>query len=78
MRLVAASCAEMRMRHLAIALALLAVGLLLFGWWGLCTTPGRRRFDEMAGMIPFFAGSFGALLLTGALGIWWLSRRRDR
>jgi len=47
-------------RMLALAGAL----LLAFGWWGLETTAGRHRFDEMAGMVPLAAGALGALLLT--------------
>lgn len=65
----------MAQRTLAVAstvLALLGVTLGVFGWWGLYTTAGSRHFDEMAGLIPFFAGIAGAITLLAAtlLAIW--------
>ncbi|WP_420409432.1 hypothetical protein [Hoeflea sp.] len=63
------------MKLLAIVLAVAAVAGMLFGWWGLETVSGRRRFDEMAGMIPLFVG-YGSvvLLLVAALFYWWAGR----
>jgi hypothetical protein len=34
----------------------------LFGYWGAFTPDGRRIFDEMSGMIPYFLG-FGLSFL---------------
>ena len=36
--------------------------LLIFGWWGQHTESGQKKFDEMAGMIPFFAFYLGIIL----------------
>ena len=54
---------------------LLVTGLAMaaFGWWGLNTEAGNRRFDEMAGMIPFFVGWAGALVAI--VGLVWLGVR---
>lgn len=63
------------MKLLAIFLALIGLAGMAFGWWGLETVSGRRAFDEMAGMIPFFAGvgSFG--LLLGAAILYYFASR---
>jgi uncharacterized membrane protein YidH (DUF202 family) len=50
------------------------VALAAFGWWGVETTGGRRRFDEMAGMIPMGAGAIGVLLVLVALVLRWRAR----
>ncbi len=57
---------------------LLAAGLALvaFAWWGMETAAGMRAFDEMAGMIPFFAGVAGVAL--AGIGLAWLLWRRVR
>lgn len=66
--------------HAAATLALLASILGAFCWWGLFTESGSRHFDEMAGLIPFYAGIAGALaLLLSLLLILWrtlMQRRR--
>jgi len=63
----------------ALALALLATLLGGFCWWGLWTEGGRRHFDEMAGLVPFYGGVAGAvaLVLSAVLIIWrhWLLPR---
>ena len=56
------------------ALLVLGVVLAAFGWWGLETVSGRRRFDEMAGMIPMGAGALGVLLVVIALVLRWRAR----
>jgi hypothetical protein len=48
-------------------LALLSAMLGAFCWWGLFTETGSRQFDEMAGLIPFYAGIAGALSLVLAM-----------
>lgn len=41
-----------------------------FGAWGRFTQVGSRRFDEMAGMIPFFAYYLGVFVLVVSLVLW--------
>ena len=67
----------MTLVRVAIVLVALAVPLLAFGWWGMNTAAGQRAYDEMAGMIPFWAGVLGGLLLAAAavLGVVMLVRR---
>jgi hypothetical protein len=55
------------MKATAHSLVVLALALIAFGWWGIETTAGRQRFDEMAGMIPFGAQVAGALCLLVAV-----------
>ena len=52
-----------------MSVILLVAGLsaIAFGYWGLNTVQGRARFDEMAGMIPFFAGIAGWMAIFLAL-----------
>jgi len=52
------------MRVTAVILALSGALLVAYGWWGVNTVAGRRRYDEMAGMIPFGLGVLGVLLLA--------------
>jgi hypothetical protein len=65
------------MRLATIVLYVLAAALGTFGWWGTQTAAGRRHYDEMAGMIPLFAGLAGGVLLVGGLSltIWQLTHR---
>ena len=61
--------------RVAAILGLCAGGLMVFGVWGMFTDAGGRRYDEMAGMIPFFAlVAGGALSLAAAVVWWWRSR----
>ena len=69
-----------RLRGIALLLAVIGGLLLAFGWWGVETAAGRRRYDEMDGIIPFAAGVLGALLLAcaailGSIDTW--RRRRS-
>jgi hypothetical protein len=59
-------------------MTVLAFGLLAFGYWGTATEAGQRRYDEMAGMIPYASWYLG-LALAGFIGlriayIIWLNR----
>ena len=40
-----------------------------FGYWGVHTEAGRRRFDEMAGMLPLFSLVAGITCIIVALAI---------
>jgi hypothetical protein len=64
------------LRTAAAVLAVAGAGLVGFGWWGVNTAAGQRRYDEMAGMIPFFAEVAGAILLVVAFLLLLLSARR--
>ncbi|HET7464925.1 MAG TPA: hypothetical protein VFJ82_27020 [Longimicrobium sp.] len=69
------------MRTAAAVLASLGIALAAFGWWGVFTGAGMRRYEEMDGLIPFFAGCAGLFLLAAAivaLAAWWRSARRSR
>ena len=65
----------------AILVVLGLLGMAL-GVWGLFTDAGRARFDEMDGLIPFFCGVAGAILIIAAAVIpavrFLLSARRRR
>jgi hypothetical protein len=64
----------------AVLLAITGLALAAFGWWGVYTRAGMRRYDEMDGIIPFALGSLGLLLLALAAGLalfaWWRASRR--
>jgi hypothetical protein len=64
------------MRRLSLILIALAALLAAFCAWGMFTPGGNAAFDEMAGMIPFFAGVAAALLAALAATTWLLSLRR--
>lgn len=63
------------MRMLPWVFVVLAVLLAAFSYWGIFTRAGAARFEEMAGMIPFFAGIVGGALLVAALIIAVVRRR---
>lgn len=67
------------MKKAAAVLAIIGLALAVFGWWGIYTAAGMRRYDEMDGLIPFFAGVAGFILLAlggiVALLAAWRSRR---
>ena len=65
------------MRIAAGVLAAAGIALAAFGWWGMYTAAGNRRFDEMDGLIPFFAGCAGLLLLAVAVIVALLAWRRS-
>ncbi|HVG46260.1 MAG TPA: hypothetical protein VM890_16065 [Longimicrobium sp.] len=58
-----------RMRTAGAVLEVAGALLAAFGWWGQETAAGLRRFDEMAGIIPFAAGVLGALLLVAGIAL---------
>ncbi|MCC0035788.1 MAG: hypothetical protein H6887_11055 [Hoeflea sp.] len=64
------------MKLFAIVLALMALAGMAFGWWGLETVSGRRHFDEMAGMIPFFVGVGSLILLLLAAILYYFAGRQ--
>ena len=59
---------------LPLVLLVLAVLLAAFSYWGIFTRTGAARFEEMAGMIPFFAGIAAGVLLVIAAVLWWWLR----
>jgi hypothetical protein len=54
------------MRRAAAVLLLPALPCAAFAWWGTFTAAGSSHFDEMAGMIPIFAGVASAVLLLSS------------
>ncbi len=54
---------------------LLSLVLGTFGWWGYYTAAGQKTFDEMSGMIPFFALLVAGVLFLVGLALYAFSRR---
>ncbi len=63
------------MRSAGIVLVIVSLGLGAFCYWGMSTETGRRRFDEMAGMIPMAAGALAGLLLIVGAVLVFIARR---
>jgi hypothetical protein len=56
---------------------ILGLAAIAFGYWGTFTDAGRRSFDEMAGMIPFFSMIVGiAIAVIGILVLVYLRWKR--
>jgi len=67
------------MKYAAVITTVVAAAALLFGAWGRFSAAGRREFDEMAGILPFFSWYAGlALALLAAICWVWLARRSSR
>jgi hypothetical protein len=54
----------------AFCFTVAALPLYVFGYWGCSTKAGRRRFDEMAGIIPSAARALGILFALVACILW--------
>jgi hypothetical protein len=59
---------------------LFGVLLIAFCGWGMFTISGQATFPEMAGLLPFYAGTLGSaiVLLTGLVYVFHRRRDRDR
>ena len=59
---------------------LFGVTLIAFCGWGMLTTSGQAAFPEMAGLLPFYAGTLGSaiVLLTGLIYLFHRGRGLDR
>jgi heme/copper-type cytochrome/quinol oxidase subunit 2 len=55
------------MKNLAFLLIVFSALIGAFGYWGTYTKAGRQTYDEMAGMIPFFALLLSAIFLSVAV-----------
>jgi hypothetical protein len=56
-----------KMKKAALVIFILSVFIGVFGYWGCYTKAGNAHYDEMAGMIPFFALVISGLLLVISL-----------
>jgi hypothetical protein len=54
--------------------------LTLFGYWGLNSAAGKRRYDEMDALYPAMAlaAGFGFIIAAAAMQGWRAWRRRAR
>ena len=66
------------LKRVSLVLAIAAAALGVFCWWGLFTTAGQKRFDEMDGMYPFFAGVAAAITAVSAAALALMLRWRHR
>jgi len=57
----------MAVKFACAALVLLSAAGFAFGAWGLFTSAGRRTFDEMDGLYPFFSLVGAGVLLIVAI-----------
>lgn len=48
-------------------LLMTAATCAVFAAWGICTEQGRKAYEGMAGMVPYFSGVAG--LVLGIIGI---------
>ena len=66
------------MRTTANSLVLAGILLGSFYYWGLNTKSGRSRFDEMAGIIPMFAGLLACAAVAVAVILYLILWKRTR
>lgn len=71
------------MRISALILTLIGLALALFSAWGMFTESGQRRFDEMDGLYPYFAGiaaiaSFTVVGTMFAIAAWRTRKARPQ
>ncbi|MCM8524999.1 MAG: hypothetical protein NE327_00670 [Lentisphaeraceae bacterium] len=63
------------MKIFTIICALVGLVGTIFGSWGRYSEAGQKKFDEMAGMIPFFSQCIGIFLLVlAACGLYLASK----
>jgi hypothetical protein len=63
------------MRLLALILAIVALPLGIFAWWGTSTAKGRAKYDEMDGLYPMGAGVLAGVLIVAAILLALIARR---
>jgi len=66
------------LRTIALLLFAASAACVAFGYWGMFTQAGQRRFDEMDGIIPFASAVFGAVLAVGGGIAWYIARRTSK
>jgi hypothetical protein len=68
------------MKVVLILCPLFGASLIAFCGWGMFTASGQAAFPEMAGLLPFYAGTLGGtiVLLTGLVYVFGRRRHRDR
>lgn len=56
---------------------IVGIGLFVFGSWGRFSKAGMRKYDEMAGMIPWFSFYVGIVVVVISLVLWaiWVYNR---
>jgi Mg2+ and Co2+ transporter CorA len=66
------------MRTTSIISAIMSALLGMFSWWGINSVAGQHAYDEMAGIVPYFAGLLALILAVAAIVFFWASRRSAR
>jgi heme/copper-type cytochrome/quinol oxidase subunit 2 len=66
------------LKIIQILLAVIGIFCLAYAYWGLETTAGQTRYEEMDGFIPFFIGIGGATLLVIAVCLVLFTRWKRR
>lgn len=54
----------------------LAIGSMIYGWWGAFTPSGNKVYDEMDGLLPFFILIFGVVLFVVFLVLVFIRKRK--
>lgn len=57
-------------KFIYLSLFIPALALSIFCYWGMFTSSGASNFDEMAGMVPIFAGVLAFILYFIIFIIW--------
>jgi hypothetical protein len=61
--------------RIAQIITLAGVAAIAFGYWGAYTHTGRKRFDEMAGIVPLLSLLAGVLaVIIGVVTLLYLRR----
>ncbi|CAN5239611.1 hypothetical protein BH11BAC6_BH11BAC6_08650 [soil metagenome] len=55
---------------------IIAIALIVYGYWGAFTQSGNKVYDEMDAYLPFFAMILGVILFTAYLVLIIIIRRR--
>lgn len=65
-------------KTIAGIILLVAIGLMIYGYWGAFTKAGSKVYDEMDAFLPFFLLIGGVILFITALVLFMLIRRKAR
>ena len=57
---------------------IVAIVLIIYGYWGAFTQSGNKIYDEMDALLPFFVLIFGVILLIVFLVLVFIMRRKSK
>lgn len=66
------------MKKVSAIIFIVAVALIIYGYWGAFTQSGNKIYDEMDALLPFFVLIFGVFLIIVFLVLFFIMKRKSK